>query len=98
MGEPILSRIVSEDSRPFLNYDTNIDCITQATTNYAYYKGIVPVVIFSSVVILLLLLTKTRLGRKMRAVADNPELCCKQRYKCRTINLLVHFYLRVFPV
>ena len=64
-GEPILSRIVSEDSRPFFElYDTNIDCITQATTNYAYYKGIVPVVIFSSVAILLLLLTKTRLGRK----------------------------------
>ena len=51
-GEPILSRIVSEDSRPFFElYDTNIDCITQATTNYAYYKGIVPVVIFSSVFI-----------------------------------------------
>jgi len=46
-GEPILSRIVSEVSKPFFEmYDTNVDCVTGATTNYAYYKGIVPAVIF----------------------------------------------------
>ena len=91
-GEPILSRIVSEDSRPFFElYDTNIDCITQATTNYAYYKGIVPVVIFSSVVILLLLLTKTRLGRKMRAVADNPELAASSGINVEQIQLTSAF-------
>ena len=70
-GEPILSRIISEIKKPFFEmYDTNVDCVTEATTNYAYYKGIVPAVIFTSVALLLLLLTKTRLGRKMRAVAD----------------------------
>ena len=91
-GEPVLSRIVSEDSRPFFElYDTNIDCITQATTNYAYYKGIVPVVIFSSVVILLLLLTKTRLGRKMRAVADNPELAASSGINVEQIQLTSAF-------
>ena len=91
-GEPILSRIVSEESRPFVElYDTNIDCITQATTNYAYYKGIVPVVIFSSVMILLLLLTKTRLGRKMRAVADNPELAASSGINVEQIQLTSAF-------
>ena len=91
-GEPILSRIVSDDSRPFFElYDTNIDCITQATTNYAYYKGIVPVVIFSSVAILLLLLTKTRLGRKMRAVADNPELAASSGINVEQIQLTSAF-------
>ena len=91
-GEPILSRIVSEESRPFFElYDTNIDCITQATTNYAYYKGIVPVVIFSSVMILLLLLTKTRLGRKMRAVADNPELAASSGINVEQIQLTSAF-------
>ena len=91
-GEPILSRIVSEDSKPFFElYDTNIDCITQATTNYAYYKGIVPVVIFSSVAILLLLLTKTRLGRKMRAVADNPELAASSGINVEQIQLTSAF-------
>lgn len=91
-GEPILSRIVSEDSRPFFElYDTNVDCITQATTNYAYYKGIVPAVIFSSVIILLLLLTKTRLGRKMRAVADNPELAASSGINVERIQLTSAF-------
>ena len=91
-GEPILSRIVSEDSRPFFElYDTNVDCITQATTNYAYYKGIVPAVIFSSVIILLLLLTKTRLGRKMRAVADNPELAASSGINVEKIQLTSAF-------
>ena len=44
-GEPILTRIVSETSKPaFEIYDTTADCVTQATTNYAYYKGAVPIV------------------------------------------------------
>ena len=74
-GEPILSRIVSESSKPALEvYNTTADCITEATTNYVYYKGAVPFVVFTSVFMLILLLNKTRLGRRMRAVADNPEL------------------------
>ena len=91
-GEPIFSRIVSDISRPFFEiYDTNTDCITEATTNYAYYKGIVPVVIFSSVALLLILLTKTRLGRKMRAVADNPELAASSGINVERIQLTSAF-------
>ena len=91
-GEPILSRIVSEVSKPFFEmYDTNVDCVTGATTNYAYYKGIVPAVIFTSVAILILLLTKTRLGRKMRAVADNPELAASSGINVERIQLASAF-------
>ena len=43
-------------------------------TNYAYNNGFLPIVVFSTVILLFLLLTRTRLGRRMRAVADNPEL------------------------
>ena len=48
--------------------------MTELTANYTYYSAAMPFVIFASVGLLLLLLTKTRLGRRMRAVADNPEL------------------------
>ena len=91
-GEPILSRIISEVKKPFFEmYDTNVDCVTGATTNYAYYKGIVPAVIFSSVALLLLLLTKTRLGRKMRAVADNPELSASSGINVERVQLTSAF-------
>tara|TARA_B110000008_G_scaffold12087_1_gene11622 strand:+ start:220 stop:3996 length:3777 start_codon:yes stop_codon:yes gene_type:complete len=91
-GEPILSRIISEIKKPFFEmYDTNVDCVTEATTNYAYYKGIVPAVIFTSVALLLLLLTKTRLGRKMRAVADNPELAASSGINVERIQLTSAF-------
>ena len=91
-GEPILSRIVSETSKPtFEIYDTTTDCITQATTNYAYYKGAVPFVIFSAVMLLLLLLNKTRLGRRMRAVADNPELAASSGINVERVHLTSAF-------
>jgi neutral amino acid transport system permease protein len=87
-GEPILSRIVSEASKPAYElYDTTADCVTQATTNYAYYKGAVPFVIFSSVLLLMLLLNKTRLGRRMRAVADNPELAASSGINVERVHL-----------
>ena len=79
-GESVLSRIVSDSSKPALEiYDTTTDCITQATTNYAYYKGAVPVVIFSAVLLLLLLLNK------------NPFLLLilKQRNGRKEMNCLV---------
>ena len=44
------------------------------TTNYAYNNAFLPIVSFATVFILLAILTRTRLGRRMRAVADNPEL------------------------
>ncbi len=87
-GEPILSRIVSEASKPAYElYDTTADCVTQATTNYAYYKGAVPFVIFSAVILLMLLLNKTRLGRRMRAVADNPELAASSGINVERVHL-----------
>ncbi len=87
-GEPILSRIVTEASKPAYElYDTTADCVTQATTNYAYYKGAVPFVIFSSVLLLMLLLNKTRLGRRMRAVADNPELAASSGINVERVHL-----------
>ena len=41
---------------------------------FAYSKGAFVVGIFCAVVLLLILLHRTRLGRQMRAVADNPDL------------------------
>ena len=91
-GEPILSRIVSESSKPALEiYDTTADCVTQATTNYVYYKGAVPIVVFSSVLLLILLLNKTRLGRRMRAVADNPELAASSGINVERVHMTSAF-------
>ena len=74
-GEPIMARIVSETNRPSLEiYDLGIDCVTPLTSNLSYSNGSLPVVVFISVAMLVLLLNKTRLGMRMRAVADNPEL------------------------
>ena len=91
-GEPILSRIVSDSSKPALEiYDTTTDCITQATTNYVYYKGAVPFVVFTSVLLLILLLNKTRLGRRMRAVADNPELAASSGINVERVHMTSAF-------
>ena len=74
-GEPIMERIVSEGNRPTVEiYDIGIDCISPLTSNLSYANGSLPVVVFISVAMLVLLLNKTRLGMRMRAVADNPEL------------------------
>lgn len=91
-GEPILTRIISEISRPLFEiYNKNTDCITGATTNYAYFKGIVPLVIFASVILLFLFLNKSRLGRRMRAVADNPELAASSGINVERIQLTSAF-------
>ena len=91
-GEPTLTRIISETSKPAIEiYDTTADCITQATTNYAYHKGAVPFVIFSSVLLLMLLLNKTRLGRRMRAVADNPDLAASSGINVEGVHLTSAF-------
>jgi len=74
-GSPVYEKIVTEGSKPLTDiYSVGSDCVTDLTTNYTYYNAAMPFVIFASVGLLLLLLTKTRLGRRMRAVADNPEL------------------------
>ena len=91
-GETVLTRIVSDTSKPAIEiYDTTADCVTQATTNYAYYKGAVPVVIFSAVLLLMLLLNKTRLGRRMRAVADNPELAASSGINVERVHMTSAF-------
>ena len=69
-GEPVLTRIVSDTSKPAIEiYDTTADCVTQATTNYAYYKGAVPVVMFSAVLLLILTFAFIRWGPEPRLYA-----------------------------
>ena len=90
-GEPILSRIVTDGSKPAIEiYDVTTQCV-QAATNYPYYKGVVPVVVFISVTLLYLLLTKSRLGRRMRAVADNPDLAASSGINVERVQLTSAF-------
>ena len=90
-GEPILSRIITEGSKPAIEiYDVTTQCV-QAATNYPYYKGVVPAVVFITVTLLYLLLTKTRLGRRMRAVADNPDLAASSGINVERVQLTSAF-------
>lgn len=85
-------RIVVEGSKPlFETYDLATNCVDQATTGYAYYKGAMPVVIFTSVILLLILLNKTRLGRRMRAVADNPDLAASSGINVERVQMTSAF-------
>ena len=80
------------DSTPLFDlYNAANDCVTEATTGYAYYKGAMPLVIFSSVLLLLILLRKTRLGRRMRAVADNPDLAASSGINVESIQMTSAF-------
>jgi len=90
-GEPILSRVVNDVSKPVVEiYDVTTACI-EAATNYPYYKGVVPIVVFASVALLYLLLTKTRLGGRMRAVADNPDLAASSGINVERVQLTSAF-------
>ena len=85
-------RIVVEGSKPlFETYDLATNCVDQATTGYAYYKGAMPAVIFISVILLLILLNKTRLGRRMRAVADNPDLAASSGINVENVQMTSAF-------
>ena len=91
-GEPVLEHIVTEGSKPAWEfYNVANDCVSQYTTGYAYYKGAMPVVIFSSVLLLMVLLRKTRLGRRMRAVADNPDLAASSGINVERIQMTSAF-------
>ncbi len=91
-GAPLYEHITSEGSKPLLDiFDVASDCITEATTGYAYYKGAIPVLVFSSIILLLILLKKTRLGRRMRAVADNPDLAASSGINVERIQLTSAF-------
>ena len=67
-------------------YKLQDDCINQLETGFSFYHAPTPLVIFGSVFLLLLLLKKTRLGRRMRAVADNPELAASSGINVERIH------------
>ena len=91
-GEPVLSRIVSEGTKPKIEiYDVATDCATSLTSNFPYYKGALPVIVFMSVALLVILLNKTRLGMKMRAVADNPDLAASSGINVENIQMTSAF-------
>ena len=85
-------RITTEGEKPLFEvYDLASNCVDHATTGYAYYKGAMPVVIFIAVFSLLILLTKTRLGRRMRAVADNPDLAASSGINVERVHMMSAF-------
>ena len=91
-GDGVLEAQVSETSKPLFDlYNAANDCVTEATTGYAYYKGAIPVLVFTSVILLMILLRKTRLGRRMRAVADNPDLAASSGINVERIQLTSAF-------
>jgi len=61
------------------------------TYNYAYSNAFLPIVVFSIVFLLYLLLTQTRLGHRMRAVADNPELAASSGINVERVQLTSAF-------
>ncbi len=92
-GETVMQHITSTGgSKPLWEtYDIANDCLTQATTGYAYYKGAMPILIFTAVALLFILLTKTRLGRRMRAVADNPDLAASSGINVEGVQMTSAF-------
>lgn len=90
-GEPMLSRIVSESKPKIEVYDLATDCTTALSNNFPTYKGALPVAVFISVAMLVILLNKSRLGMRMRAVADNPELAASSGINVESIQLVSAF-------
>jgi len=92
-GETVMQHITSTGGNKPLweTYDIANDCLTQATTGYAYYKGAMPILIFTAVALLFILLTKTRLGRRMRAVADNPDLAASSGINVEGVQMTSAF-------
>jgi branched-subunit amino acid ABC-type transport system permease component len=91
-GAAVYEKITTEGSAPLADvYSVGSDCVTELTSNYAYYSAAMPFVIFASVGLLLLLLTKTRLGRRMRAVADNPELAASCGINVERVHMMSAF-------
>ena len=69
----------------------NWPVIEESTTNYAYNNAFLPIVIFTSVFLLVILLNYTRLGRRMRAVADNPELAASSGINVERVQMTSAF-------
>ncbi len=91
-GEPVLERIVTEGSKPAIEvYDVATDCVSAASTYFGYNKGALVAIVFLSVTLLVILLNKSRLGMRMRAVADNPELAASSGINVERIQLTSAF-------
>tara|TARA_B100001029_G_scaffold178520_1_gene185485 strand:+ start:6989 stop:10504 length:3516 start_codon:yes stop_codon:yes gene_type:complete len=69
----------------------NWPVIEESTANYAYNNAFLPIIIFISVFLLVLLLNYTRLGRRMRAVADNPELAASSGINVERVQMTSAF-------
>tara|TARA_B100000686_G_scaffold339347_1_gene413278 strand:+ start:773 stop:4921 length:4149 start_codon:yes stop_codon:yes gene_type:complete len=66
-------------------------CVVEATNHYVFFKGAVSATIFASAIMLYLLLTKTRLGMRMRAVADNPDLAASSGINVERVQMTSAF-------
>ena len=66
-------------------------CVVEATNHYVFFKGAVAGTIFASAILLYLLLTKTRLGMRMRAVADNPDLAASSGINVERVQMTSAF-------
>ena len=69
----------------------NWPVIEESTTNYAYNNAFLPIIIFISVFLLVIILNYTRLGRRMRAVADNPELAASSGINVERVQMTSAF-------
>ena len=58
---------------------------------FTYTKSILVIGVFASVFLLLFILHRTRLGRRMRAVADNPELAASSGINVENVHLTSAF-------
>jgi len=65
--------------------------IEQGSTTYAFNNAFLPIISFASVFLLLIILTRTRLGRRMRAVADNPELAASSGINVERVQMISSF-------
>ena len=74
-----------------LGSSLDYDIVWDGTTNYAYNNAFLPTIVFGSVFLLYLLLTYTRLGRRMRAVSDNPELAASSGINVERVQLTSAF-------
>ena len=79
------------DSIPAVDIITSTCEGAAQTTNYAYNNAFLPIVSFATVFILLAILTRTRLGRRMRAVADNPELAASSGINVERVHMTSSF-------
>ena len=72
-------------AKPLMDFSANVD-----PYGFAYSKIALILGIFGAVLLLILLLQKTRLGRQMRAVADNPDLAASSGIHLEHVLSLIH--------